>query len=79
VLTYYTGSQLNFDDDWRKYRLTTLPSVQFPLGFELDANGVQDVSSEFGCQQTGVRIGRATLNSGSLLFNIFANLDYRVA
>jgi hypothetical protein len=78
VITYYEGLQKGFEAEWSNYWQKTLISIQYPSGYELDSNGIVDVTREFGYENTAIRICKGTLKSGSLLFNIFINIKYSV-
>lgn len=78
ALIYYTDTNDKFEDKWKKYSSSTVPNLKFPIGYEIDRSGVEDLTKQFDSQRTGIKIGRSIHGTGNRLFHVFVNINYTV-
>ena len=78
ILIYFQGKQTDYQKDWKKYYQTTLTSISYPKGYEINSNKVKDISKVFGYDNSGIRVGMATLESGSIIYHLFVNINYKI-
>ena len=78
VLTYFVGKHSDFEDEWNKYYQETLTSIEYPVGYELNSDLVLDVTKEFEQDKNGIKLCKSILKSGSIIYNVFININYKV-
>lgn len=79
VLVYCLGTHKEFEKEWKKYSSKTVAQVDYPEGYSMVGTALTDLTDDYGFTRRGIRIGKADLESGTSLFHIFVNIDYKIS
>ncbi|TWI77962.1 hypothetical protein IQ13_4204 [Lacibacter cauensis] len=66
-----------FQKHWQHYVEKILPSTSFPLGHEIKGSA-KDVCKDFGFENSAIKICSSEHQSGTLLYHVFINLNYKL-
>jgi hypothetical protein len=77
ILIYYVGKVTEFESKWKEYCDSIVPTINFPLGYEMNTSNLDDVTEKFGYKGTAIKIGRASHGTSTTLFHLFININYK--
>lgn len=66
-----------FQNHWNQYTEKIVPSTSFPPGYSI-IEPVKDVSKEFGFDKSAIKICSSEHESGTILYHIFLNINYKL-
>jgi hypothetical protein len=78
IIVYFTGLHIDFESKWVEYRDTIIPSLNYPAGYEIDAKGLDDITKQFGYENSAIKIGKALHATSTVLYHLFINTNYVV-
>lgn len=78
ILVYYTDNQINYNNKWIEYTNSIVPNLTFPFGYEMKSTTIEDVTKQFGYQNSAIKIGKSMHGNESTLFHIFININYKI-
>jgi hypothetical protein len=79
TIVYFLGKHSDFKSEWKKYCETTIPKLTYPVGYELKGDKVTDRTIDFGCDETGIRVGYALHGENTSVYHVFVNINYFVS
>lgn len=77
ILVYNKSPLQVFEKDWSKYISKIIPNTIYPGGFEIQ-NPVKEVSDDYGCHKSAIKVGVSEHGSGTMVYHIFVNINYKV-
>jgi hypothetical protein len=78
MLYFYTGlGKGTFDRDWEEYSQRIVPNINYPSEMNL-TSAFDDVSKEFGCKFSAVKVGKSRHGVGTAIYHLFINVNYEV-
>ncbi len=76
ILAYDLKPSSTFRNRWKYYKSKTLKSIDYPEGFEIDANSIWDATEYFKVKNSAIKVCRTAHKSGTEIYHIMLNVNY---
>lgn len=76
ILVYKKPNTVSFERKWKEYQEEVVPASEYPNSYTFLR--IEDVSTDFNCDQGAVRVARSEHDNSVNLWHVFVNLNYEV-
>ena len=77
IIVYDTGEEKgkSFDENWVKY-YDDITKIKYPADYEFEK--IEDITDRFNSKLSAIKIANTIHKSGTVIYHIFININYKV-